>query len=172
MKWFGLTISLLLKTINASIYTFSYPNTNGLYDIIHYDQYYTVLPDSIYPNEMTNSIILYDYSYKTRKFFSINREGTMFSLYLDHNSIFSYEIERMPYQINYMEDYGHFATVTRDHRDNKFKESLLDSLTGWIIEDVINHPGKRPLPLYGLSTINNKRSFFNNFRYSCIVREP
>ena len=162
MKWIGLALSILQGVV-ASIYTFSYPNTNGLYDIIHYDQYYTVLPDPIYPNEMTDSIILYDYSYKTRKFFTINREGIMFSLYLDYNSIASYITERMPYQINYIEDYGHFATVTRDHRDNKFKVSLLDSLTGGIIEDVVDYPGSRPLPLYGLSTINNKEGHFISF---------
>ena len=160
MKWFGLTISLLLKTINASIYTFSYPNTNGLYDIIHYDQYYNILPNPIYPNDMTNSIVLYDYSYKVGTFFTINRIGTMYSLDLNNHNTYTYELERRVYQINYLEEYKHFATITYN---NKFQVSLLNSKSGTIIDDIVDYPGINPLPLFGLSAVNNKKSHFISF---------
>ena len=151
MKLFNVILPLFFKSVISSIYTFSYPNNNGLYDIIHYDKYYTILPDPIYPNSMTDSIILYDYNYNDKDFYTVDREYTLHKRNLDTHSYQECALERHVYSLNYNHNTNNFISTIYD---NGFKVSEIDKSCA-LINRAIPYSGTRPLPIYRLGTLNN-----------------
>lgn len=164
---------LLIQIAYASIYSFSYPNINGLYDIIHYSENrYTVLSDPLYPNQMAYNILFYDYSYKTKNFYIVDNEGTLHTKNLDTQSYFKTQLEKYTYQLNYIENNNSFIGTI--YKNNSLMFALFNSYSGTIIKyfKPLEFNG-RALPLYGLSSVDNINNifvayFFDNMRIKII----
>ena len=91
-------VNLLLSVVDvfSSIYSFSYPNNNGLYDIIHYSKdKYTIISEPIYPNDLAKNIV--QYTYINNRIYTIDRTSRLHSMSLLNYDYFNVELEKPIY---------------------------------------------------------------------------